>query len=200
MKLKVSGNKRIVTTFKFVMKKILLISLVIACGHPESKLKKSSKTGSKNQIDIQKIGVQWIVDEVINLDNIEVNKPVFVYITAKWCTGCRQTEQKYFHDSLFSNFINYTFLPVKVDGESTVIILNNRSYGPIDLKHELLLQFGNSTAYPNLLIFDEKLQFKNSLNPNQYWRLSPLEFVKAITDSSNAARSIWSQYPPAVNP
>jgi thioredoxin-related protein len=92
---------------------------------------------SLSQVEFEKI----TLDEALEKAK-KSNKRVFVDIYAEWCGPCQMLSANVFPDKSLGEFLNPSFINVKVDGDK-------------EINQSVMIDYG-ITAYPTLLFIDPK--------------------------------------------
>lgn len=88
-------------------------------------------------------------------DAVSQNKPVFVDIYATWCGPCKWMDANVFAAEEAGDYMNESFINVKMDGES-------------EFGRQFAMQSG-LTAYPSFFIFNSDKQLMNMLVGAKPW-------------------------------
>lgn len=161
---------KIFTESRHILLALLAVVLIAGCGSSEGTEEKQVATIPNQERISPPEG--WIQSATINLDELSLSKPVFVYFWTTWCKGCKQTEKWYFENQEVREYLIKNYHLVKINGDSTKITINGKEYGRSkenELKHELNLEFSPRwKGYPNILLFDKELNFISPFEPQIY--------------------------------
>jgi len=124
--------------FKYLF---LLLALgtfsVSGCGSKETGTEEVSSTKTASSAEVTSTKFVWrSFDEGLRVAS-ETDKPVYLFIDAKWCSWCKKMKRETFTDSevklAFSNLI-----PVTIDGESKeVVTYQGKSYSLAQLSRQV---------------------------------------------------------------
>ena len=149
---------------------MVLSSVLYSCGSHDTSNNQETNDSPVTQAQLAKEG--WIESNIIDLDQLNKEKPVFVFFWTTWCKGCKQTERWYFEEPEIYDYLAENYHLVKINGDTTKITIKGREYARSmenKAKHELNLEFGQKwKGYPNILIFDEELNFITAFEPQVY--------------------------------
>lgn len=175
----------------------MLFVVLIACQPTENDSSKAqsengndSTSAIENKLISKKTApIGWIENDVINLDSLELQKPVLIYFWTTWCKGCKQVEKWYFEEPESKAFLFKNFHLVKINGDSTEIVINEIEYGVSKdqiNRHELNLAFSKTWfGYPNILLFDKDLNFQHAIEPQSFMGISAERFVATVDSISS---------------
>lgn len=129
-----------------------------------------------------------IKDDTINLDTYTIEKPVLIYLSTEWCTGCKQVEKWYFNNNEIKDFLDEHYHLIKIDGDYSTVILNGKKYGvsfEYNNRHDLNLVFSKGWfGYPNFLIFNKDLSFLSAFEPEYFMGVSSEEFINKLGEAT----------------
>jgi len=124
--------------FKYIF---LLLALgmfsVSSCGSKETGTEEASSPKTASSAELTSAKLTWhSFDEGLRVAS-ETDKPVYLFIDAKWCSWCKKMRRETFTDSevklAFSNLI-----PVTIDGESKeVVTYQGKSYSLAQLSRQV---------------------------------------------------------------
>lgn len=176
-----------------------ILTALISC-HPQEKVdSKEYENGydvTSTVASSSKISAPsgWIEGDSINLDYLDLQKPVIVYFWTTWCKGCKQAEKWYFEEPENKKYLSKNYHLVKVNGDSTKITLNEVEYGASKEqahRHQLSLRFSKTWfGYPNILLFDKELNFINAYEPQIFMGYSSKNFITKL----DSVRGILDQH------
>ena len=106
------------------------------------------------QVDFRHVVTSEEMDQVW-ADAVAQNKPVFVDIYATWCGPCKWLDANVFATEEAGEYMNPTFINVKMDGET-------------EFGRAFAMQSGLS-AYPSLFLFNSEKKMMNKLVGAKPW-------------------------------
>jgi thioredoxin-related protein len=132
------------------MKRILIIFLAMIPGF---------------YLSAQKTAVKWYTIEEAEKLARTSPRPMIVDTYTDWCGWCKKLDSDTFSNPVIAEILNTKFYPVKFDAEGKATVsfqgksfINDGKSGPT---HQLAVALfnGQSIGYPNLVFFNEKLQW-----------------------------------------
>lgn len=121
----------------------------------------SMNSGMTNEVSIN-----WLSFKDLSKPS---DRNILVYLYTDWCKGCKTIEKEYLEKTQVVDFLNNEVYAVKFNGDSYESInINNKVYGRIGMKHQIVDSLVKPPAYPGIILLDKNLVFIDDYIPPEY--------------------------------